>query len=95
VPPQSIIDAGTLEDLKRQAIGRAEALGHRLQPFRAAKHDPLCYGSFCHDCRQMVIVSLERFDGPRGAFYGYALEARCASQTVKGKEPSLASANGR
>jgi hypothetical protein len=82
VPPQSI-DPATLEHLKRQATGRAETLGHRLQPFRAAKHDPLCYVSFCRDCRQMVIVSLQQADSPRGALYGYALEARCASQDAE------------
>ncbi len=84
MPPQSV-DPGTLEDLKRQAIGRAETLGHRLQPFRAAKQDPLCYVSFCHDCRQMVIVSLEHAGSnqPTGELYGYALEARCASHPAE------------
>ncbi len=73
MPPYTV-DAITLDDLKRQAIERAEGLGHRLQPFRGAKNDRRSVVSFCADCRQMVIVSLE--DG--GALYGYALEARCS-----------------
>ena len=88
MPPQPI-DTAALDHLKRQAIGRAETLGHRLQPFRAAKQDPLCYVSFCHDCRQMVIVSLEH-DSPRAAFYGYALEAPCARQDADHKQPTVA-----
>ena len=94
MPPQTIIDPGTLEDLKRQAIGRAETLGHRLQPFRAAKHDPLCYVSFCHECRQMVIVSLECSGDRPGALYGYALEARCARHADEA-EHGLATAHPR
>jgi hypothetical protein len=85
---------GTLEDLKRQAIGRAETLGHRLEPFRAAKQDPLCHVSFCHDCRQMVIVSLENAGSQPGALYGYALEARCANHATEHAQP-LASAQTR
>ena len=95
MPPQSI-DPGTLEDLKRQAIGRAEAVGHHLRPFRAAKQDPLCYVSFCHDCRQMVIVSLADARGSQpgaGVLYGYALEARCTSHATE--EAALVSANAR
>lgn len=72
------IDQTTLEDLKHQANSRAGDLGHQLGPFRTAKQDPLCYVSFCVDCRQMVIVSLEKTSDDReGALYGYALEARC------------------
>jgi hypothetical protein len=93
VPPETI-DPGTLDDLKRQAIGRAETLGHHLQPFRAAKQDPFCYVSFCCDCRQMVIVSLEGARDRPGALYGYALEARCAGHTVE-DERYLASAGAR
>ncbi len=77
MPPQSI-DPVTLEDFKHQAVERAERLNHRLEPFRTAKHDPLCYVSFCTDCRQMVIVSLDgRTEDDKGALYGYALEAPC------------------
>ncbi len=95
MPPQSI-DVTTLEDLKRQAIGRAEALGHRLQPFRTTKHDPLCYVSFCDGCRQMVIVSLEHVPSSdhAGTLYGYALEARCAAHTVEHAE-AVAASHGR
>ncbi len=79
--PQTI-DPETLDHLKREATTRAEALGHRLQVFRTAKQDPLCHVSFCADCRQMVIVSLEHIDDPHNrAFFGYALEARCPGRT--------------
>jgi hypothetical protein len=80
--PLQTIDPAALEDLKRQAIARAEHLGHRLQLFRTAKHDPLCYVSFCNECRQMVIVSLEGGEEHRGTLYGYALEARCAARAA-------------
>ncbi len=80
------IDAEVFEDLKREAIARAENLGHRLQPFLGAKHDPLCYVSFCNECRQMVIVSLDDgSDEHKGALYGYALEARCQGQSAARK----------
>lgn len=83
MPPHTM-DRTTLEGLKRQAIERAAHLSHRLEPFRTAKHDPLCYVSFCADCRQMVIISLEHGDrdgDDRGALYGYALEAPCAAHS--------------
>ncbi len=83
--PQTI-DAEVLEDLKREAITRAENLGHRLQPFLGAKHDPLCYVSFCNECRQMVIVSLEHGgEDHKGALYGYALETRCQGHSAARK----------
>jgi hypothetical protein len=89
VPPCTV-DAITLDDLKRQAIERAESLGHRLQPFRGAKNDRRSAVSFCADCRQMVIVSLE--DG--GVLYGYALETRCSVHAV-GTHQSLVAAGAR
>ncbi len=93
MPPQSI-DPATLDELKQQAVERAERLNHRLEPFRTAKHDPLCYVSFCSDCRQMVIVSLEsRVDADRGALYGYALEAPCAVSRDEHREAVLAGAH--
>ncbi len=92
MPPETI-DVTTLEDLKHRAVERAETLGHRLQPFRAAKQDPLCYVSFCHACRQMVIVSLEHTPSTEhtGALYGYALEARCLGSAVEHGEPAAVS----
>ncbi len=72
-------DPITLHDLKTQATARAADLGHRLEPFRTAKHDPLCYVSFCTACRQMVIVSLQKEGDGSGRLYGYALEAPCAA----------------
>ena len=76
------IDPVTLDDLKRQAIARAGDLGHQLEPFRTAKHDPLCYVSFCTACRQMVIVSVQKPAADQtGGLYGYALEAPCAASS--------------
>jgi hypothetical protein len=93
VPPQSV-DPETLDHLKREATTRAEALGHRLEAFRTAKHDPLCHVSFCADCRQMVIVSLEHVDNPRDrALFGYALEAQCLGRTAA--PPIMAAAENR
>ncbi len=87
------IDPVTLDDLKRQAITRAGDLGHHLEPFRTAKHDPLCYVSFCAACRQMVIVSLKKdADDHSGGLYGYALEAPCAAPGP-GHRSDLASAH--
>ncbi len=87
MPPQAP-DPDALESLKHTATARAEALGHHLQVFRAAKHDPLCYVSFCTACRQMVLLNVaprrdERRALPaanehRQALFGYALEAPCA-----------------
>ena len=90
MPLLHTLDPIALEDLKRQAIARAERLGHRLQPFRAAKHDPLCHVSFCGECRQMVIVSLEGVAERAGTLYGYALEARCATPLSVVEEASVA-----
>ncbi len=93
--PLSTTDTVTLEDLKRQAVERAENLGHRLEPFRAAKRDPSCYVSFCNQCRQMVIVSFEeRPADDQRALYGYALEARCAAHSDDSRH-ALASAPSR
>ncbi len=87
------IDPERLESLKHRATERAEHLGHRLGPFQTAKHDPFCYVSFCRDCRQIVIVSLEQQnDDHAGALYGYALEAACAAQDAT-REPMLVSAD--
>ncbi len=89
-----LIDPETLDHLKREATTRAEALGHRLQTFRTAKHDPLCYVSFCADCRQMVIVSLEHIDNPHDrTLFGWALEARCAGSGAP--MPAMATAESR
>ncbi len=86
------IDIVTLDDLKRQAVARAVDLGHRLEPFRTAKHDTLCYVSFCTGCRQMVIVSLQDREQERaGRLYGYALEAPC--QAPAGNRSELAAAH--
>ncbi|MGE5362357.1 MAG: hypothetical protein ACM3NQ_25355 [Bacteroidales bacterium] len=81
-------DPEALETLKRAATARAEELGHRLQVFRAAKQDPLCYVSFCTACRQMVLLNVTpraadthnaaHSSDPRQALFGYALEAPCA-----------------
>ena len=86
------IDRATLDDLKRDALARAHALGHQLEPFRTARHDPLCHVSFCAACRQMVIVSLtqEGEDRP-GRLYGYALEAPCTASGA-GRQSELAAA---
>ncbi len=93
--PQSTVESTTLEDLKRQAVERAENLGHRLEPFRAAKRDPSCYVSFCNQCRQVVIVSLEeRPADDQRALYGYALEARCVAHPDDSHH-ALASAQSR
>ncbi len=81
-------DVATAEDLKRQAIERAETLGHHLEPFRAAKRDPSCYVSFCNQCRQMVIVALDERGGENGLFYGYALEARCGVAEAHRHDPA-------
>lgn len=78
VPQLPVADVETLDGLKRTAQARAERLGHRLQTFRTAKHDPLCSVSFCSACRQMVIVSLAQRGAERGALFGYALETPCA-----------------
>ncbi len=84
LPPYAIDhDQSILDDLKGQAAERAARFGHRLEPFRTAKHDPDCYVSFCADCRQMVIVNIERHGADEnGALYGYALEAQCAAHGV-------------
>lgn len=90
--PQTI-DPVSLDDLKRAAIARADTLGHRLEPFRTAKHDPLCCVSFCTACRQMVIVSIEKdCDDRSGGLYGYALEAPCAAAGA-GRRSALVSAD--
>jgi len=70
--PPGIVDV-TLQDLERQAQARATQLGHRLEAFRGTKHHPSCAVAFCHDCRQMVIVSANG----EHPFCGYALEAHC------------------
>ncbi len=85
------LDPVTLEALKSQAIARADDLGHRLEPFRTAKHDPLCYVSFCNACRQMVIVSLKKEGAAH--LYGYALEAPCPASHAN--RPPGASADAR
>ena len=92
VTPQTI-DPVTLDDLKRRASARAADLGHRLEPFRTARHDPLCYVSFCAACRQMVIISLQKAaDDQTGGLYGYALEAPCAASSG-GPRSEVASAH--
>jgi hypothetical protein len=85
-------DPDALESLKRTATARAEALGHHLQVFRAAKHDPLCYVSFCTACRQMVLLNVaprptDRHPSQpagehRQCLFGYALEAPCGVKTT-------------
>lgn len=89
MPPQAA-GVATVEDLKRQAVERAETLGHHLEPFRTAKRDPSCFVSFCNHCRQMVIVSLDERPDEQGVFYGYALEARCAAVEANRREPAPA-----
>jgi hypothetical protein len=80
VPQAQVADADTLESLKQVAVARAEALGHHLQAFQAAKRDPLCCVSFCRDCRQMVLLSLAAPAGSSSALLGYALVCRCEGQ---------------
>ena len=94
MPPQTI-DPKTLDDLRSRAVSRAGDLGHRLEPFRTARHDPLCYVSFCTACRQMVIISLQK-DGadPSRGLYGYALEAPCPGPGA-GRRSELVAAHTR
>lgn len=91
--PQQVPDV--LDELKREAVARAEHLGHRLQVFRASKHDPSCSVSFCADCRQMVIVALEKNGEPRGSLFGYALEARCQGEHAAAPARPLAAVETR
>ena len=94
MPPQTV-DPETLEQLKRAAILRAEQLGHHLQVFRNAKHDPHCYVSFCSDCRQMVLVNLASRGQRASALLGYALEAPCAARPAGEPSRVLATADSR
>jgi hypothetical protein len=73
--PGTLDATTTLEELQREALAKASQLGHHLEAFRAAKRDPLSLVAFCHDCRQMVLVS--GADGSPLMLCGYALESRC------------------
>ena len=88
--PSEPIERSTLDDLKRRAAERAGELGHHLGPFRSAKRDHFSV-SFCLDCRQMVIVTLEDEDGDcHGSLHGYALEVRCVAPGARSSEDSIA-----
>lgn len=94
LPPHTI-DRSVLEDVKGQAVERAARFGHHLEPFRTAKHDPDCYVSFCVDCRQMVIVNIERHGKDEtGALYGYALEAPCVAHSAADHRQVAAAVDG-
>lgn len=74
----AFVNRDLLAHLKHEAERVAGQRGHRLAPFRNARHDPLRYVSFCTACGGLVIVETGPGDDLANRLHGHAWDSDCA-----------------